>query len=79
MSLSPNRSDTTNDHDVGKGGAGNLPEDLVFKLLTRVPLNDLTACRVVSSRWRSITYEPTSRATSSRAISATPTTPTSSP
>ncbi|WVZ91767.1 hypothetical protein U9M48_037893 [Paspalum notatum var. saurae] len=36
----------------------NLPEDQVFEVLTRVPLDDLAACRAVSTRWRAITYEP---------------------
>jgi len=60
MSLSPEkrRSATTNDDDEDKGAAAALPEDQVFELLTRVPLDDLAACRVVSTRWRRITYEP---------------------
>ncbi|KAJ1269555.1 hypothetical protein BS78_07G220500 [Paspalum vaginatum] len=36
----------------------NLPDDQVFEVLTRVPLDDLAACRAVSTRWRAITYEP---------------------
>ncbi|XP_066323830.1 F-box protein At5g49610-like [Miscanthus floridulus] len=40
------------------GGGGGLPEDQVFELLTRVPLDDLPACRMVSTRWRRLTYEP---------------------
>lgn len=40
------------------GGDGGLPEDQVFELLTRVPLDDLAACRMVSTRWRRLTYEP---------------------
>ena len=60
MSLSPEkrRSATTNDDEDNKQGAAALPEDQVFELLTRVPLDDLAACRVVSTRWRRITYEP---------------------
>ncbi|RCV32206.1 hypothetical protein SETIT_6G239400v2 [Setaria italica] len=58
MSLSPERSDSTDNDDGKNGGAANLPDDQVFELLTRVPLDDLAACRVASPRWRSITYEP---------------------
>ncbi|KAJ1269550.1 hypothetical protein BS78_07G220300 [Paspalum vaginatum] len=35
-----------------------LPDDQVFEVLTRVPLDGLAACRAVSARWRAITYEP---------------------
>jgi F-box interacting protein len=62
MSLSPEpRDESTNDNDGEKVGAcavQYLPEDQVFELLTRVPLDDLAACRVACPRWRSITYEP---------------------
>ncbi|OEL32968.1 hypothetical protein BAE44_0006013 [Dichanthelium oligosanthes] len=57
MSLLPERRSNVND-DEANGGARSLPEDQVFELLTRVPLDGLAACRVVSTRWRSITYEP---------------------
>ncbi|KAF8653933.1 hypothetical protein HU200_062070 [Digitaria exilis] len=50
------QSNTIGD-DTGAGGA-SLPEDQVLEVLTRVPLDDLAACRVVSTRWRSITYDP---------------------
>uniref|UniRef100_A0A0E0ENQ4 F-box domain-containing protein n=1 Tax=Oryza meridionalis TaxID=40149 RepID=A0A0E0ENQ4_9ORYZ len=36
----------------------SLPEDQVFEMLTRVSLDDLAACRQVSTRWRRLTYEP---------------------
>lgn len=45
------------DEDHGDGGCV-LPEDQVFETLTRVSLDDLAACRMVSSRWRRLTYEP---------------------
>ncbi|RLM60462.1 F-box protein [Panicum miliaceum] len=52
------RGNTTTNNDEEIKGAAALPEDQVFELLTRVPLDDLAACRVVSTRWRRITYEP---------------------
>ncbi|CAO2207526.1 unnamed protein product [Urochloa humidicola] len=58
MSPSPEQSNGNDDGDDEKGGAAALPEDQVFELLTRVPLDDLAACRAVSTRWRRITYEP---------------------
>jgi F-box interacting protein len=47
-----------NHSDDEKDGVGVLPEDQVFEILTRVPLDDLATCRMVSTRWRRITYEP---------------------
>ncbi|KAK3152501.1 hypothetical protein QOZ80_2BG0159840 [Eleusine coracana subsp. coracana] len=44
------------DDDQGDGCA--LPEDQVLEMLTRVSLDDLAACRMVSARWRRLTYEP---------------------
>ncbi|OEL35713.1 hypothetical protein BAE44_0003272 [Dichanthelium oligosanthes] len=60
MSLSKERmgNGIVNDGEENGVVARPLPEDQVFELLTRVPLDDLAACRVVSTRWRSITYEP---------------------
>ncbi|CAO2170064.1 unnamed protein product [Urochloa humidicola] len=60
MSPSPEeRSNNINGgEDNGVTAAANLPEDQVFELLTRVPLEDLAACRAVSTRWHRITYEP---------------------
>ncbi|KAF7054453.1 hypothetical protein CFC21_062121, partial [Triticum aestivum] len=39
--------------------SGGLPEDQMFEMLTRVSLDDLSACRQVSAQWRRLTYEPT--------------------
>ncbi|CAL5000684.1 unnamed protein product [Urochloa decumbens] len=58
MSPSPERSNGNDDGEDDSAAAANLPEDQVFELLTRVPLDDLAACRAVSTRWRRITYEP---------------------
>ncbi|KAF7041043.1 hypothetical protein CFC21_050882 [Triticum aestivum] len=38
--------------------SGGLPEDQLFEMLTRVSLDDLSACRQVSAQWRRLTYEP---------------------
>ncbi|CAM0911713.1 unnamed protein product [Alopecurus aequalis] len=43
------------DDDEADGG---LPEDQMFEMLTGVSLDDLAACRQVSSQWRRLTYEP---------------------
>nr|CAB3481671.1 unnamed protein product [Digitaria exilis]CAB3483749.1 unnamed protein product [Digitaria exilis] len=53
-SLSPEKKSNTVDEENDV----SLPEDQMLEVLTRVPLDDLAACRVVSTRWRSITYEP---------------------
>ena len=49
------------DHHVVDNGEYSdgcpLPEDQVFEVLTRVPLDDLATCRGVSSQWRWLTYE----------------------
>lgn len=52
------RHNDAEENGGGGGGGGDLPEDQVFELLTRVPLDDLPACRMVSTRWRRLTYEP---------------------
>ncbi|CAO2200429.1 unnamed protein product [Urochloa humidicola] len=56
MSLSSPEEQSSNGND-GEDNNG-VQEDQVFELLTRVPLDDLAACRAVSTRWRRITYEP---------------------
>ncbi|CAO2183975.1 unnamed protein product [Urochloa humidicola] len=66
MSLSSPEEQSSNGNDgednngaaAAAAAAAALPEDQVFELLTRVPLDDLAACRAVSTRWRRITYEP---------------------
>ncbi|TVU04619.1 hypothetical protein EJB05_47742, partial [Eragrostis curvula] len=51
-------SDNDDHHVGGESDGSSLPEDQVFEMLTRVSLDDLAACRMVSARWRRLTYEP---------------------
>ncbi|KAG0524186.1 hypothetical protein BDA96_07G188700 [Sorghum bicolor] len=55
---SPPEEEEERSHSDEEENGGGLPEDQVFELLTRVPLDDLPACRMVSTRWRRLTYEP---------------------
>ncbi|VAI86873.1 hypothetical protein VPH35_129194 [Triticum aestivum] len=54
MSSEPEQGNGAGDDE----DSGGLPEDQMFEMLTRVSLDDLSACRQVSAQWRRLTYEP---------------------